>query len=278
MEVSRGLKVLLIEDDPGDVRSLRQNLSAFKACQFTLLTEGLFSEGLARLGREAVDAVLLDLSLPDGRGVQAVTKLHEASPALPIIALNVVDNETLALQAVREGAQDFYVKAEGSGENLGRMILLAVERKKIERDLARLASFTWKNPYVIMESDLQGHVLFLNPAGRSQFPGLMEADASHPFLAGLTEAADMLTREKRETLIREIEIEGFFYEQHVWFVPEAGMVHSYIVDNTERKKAVDALQARTREVERMNRVMIGREIKMKALKEKIRQLEQGRAA
>ena len=56
------------------------------------------------------------------------------------------------------------------------------------------------------------------------------------------------------------------------------MVHSYIVDNTERKKAVDALQARTREVERMNRVMIGREIKMKALKEKIRQLEQGRAA
>jgi len=267
------IRILLIEDDPGDIKILRQQLSNYKEAAFSFAAEGLLSEGLARLTRENFDVVLLDLSLPDGRGVQAVTRLHQALPAMPILATNVVDNESLALESVREGAQDFYVKGEGGQESLGRMILLALERKKIERGLARLALFAWKNPNVIIEHDLEGKVVYLNPAGRQFFPDLAQPGASHPFLDGIVSLIETLKQEGRESVVREVEIQGSFYEQHVWFVPESGLVHSYIVDNTERIKALEDLKKRTHEVERMNRVMIGREIKMKALKEKIRNLE-----
>ncbi|HTL47334.1 MAG TPA: response regulator [Verrucomicrobiae bacterium] len=270
--MENAVPVLLIEDDPGDVRLVRQQLAASKDTHFEVVEKGLLSEGLERLAQGDIRVVLLDLSLPDGRGLQAVTRVHEASPATPIIAMNVVENGTLALQAVQEGAQDFFVKAAGSSASLPLVIRLAMERKKVERELARLASFAWKNPNAIFESSFQGKVLYLNPAGRHAFPELLEK-SDHPFLSGLPALIEALQKDRKDVAVRELELGESIYEQHVWYIPEARVIHSTLVDVTERKRAVEALKRRTVEVERMNRVMIGREIKMKELKEQVRRLE-----
>ena len=89
-----------------------------------------------------------------------------------------------------------------------------------------------------------------------------------------------LQREKKEFLIREIELDDRVFEQHISLVIERQVIRSYIADITERKAAEEALRVRTQEVERMNRVMVGREIKMAELKKKISELQEelGRAA
>ena len=86
----------------------------------------------ALLRAERFDVVLLDLSLPDAAGLQALQHLHSIAPALPIVVLTGLDDEETALRAVQEGAQDFLVKGRVDTPILTRSIRYAIERKRVE--------------------------------------------------------------------------------------------------------------------------------------------------
>ncbi len=136
------IQVLLLENDPGFARLLRHNLAAFTSSRIDLRHCRKLAVGLEFLKANHVDAILLDLQLPDGQGIGAFKRLQEEAANLPVIILADFDSETLALRAVREGAQDYLVKSRFEGRVLSRVIRYAIERKETERRLSTQCAVT----------------------------------------------------------------------------------------------------------------------------------------
>ena len=124
------IKVLLVEDEPAFADLLRLVLHQDSAAAFALTHVESLRDTLRRLREDRWDVVLLDLSLPDQHGLRTYTEAHTSAPSVPIIVLTGSDDETLALQAVREGAQDYLVKGQFDGRTLARVIRYAIERKR----------------------------------------------------------------------------------------------------------------------------------------------------
>src|SRR6185437_8430506 len=103
--------------------------------------ETRLSDAVTHLARARFDAILLDLSLPDGDGLSTVRQMQAANPTIAIIVLSGLNDQTLALQAVQNGAQDYLVKGEGQSELLARSIRYAIERKRAEERLTYLAQY-----------------------------------------------------------------------------------------------------------------------------------------
>ena len=125
------VRILLVEDNPGDARLLRETLRDAESLVFELSHASRLSEALEWLGEAAADVVLLDLSLPDAHGLETVDRMLEAAPALPIVVLTGLTDETLAMQAVQAGAQDYLVKGTMDGPTLARAIRHAMERRRL---------------------------------------------------------------------------------------------------------------------------------------------------
>jgi two-component system sensor histidine kinase UhpB len=129
------MKILLIEDNPGDARLIREMLAEAENGSFTLEWVTRLSDGLERLNQGEINLVLLDLGLPDSRGLDTFIKAHAQAPQVPFVLLTGLDDETLALSAVRQGAQDYLVKGATDPNALLRAIRYATERKQAERAL-----------------------------------------------------------------------------------------------------------------------------------------------
>jgi len=135
------IKVLLIEDNDVDAQLTQDLLSEWSTEEFQVARATTLAEGLSLLSRERFDAMLLDLSLPDAFGLSTVREVHAASPTIPVVVLSGVSDQNLALQAVRQGAQDYLVKGQGHPELLARAIRYAIERKRFEEHLTYLAQY-----------------------------------------------------------------------------------------------------------------------------------------
>jgi diguanylate cyclase (GGDEF)-like protein len=133
--------VLLIEDNPGDARLIREMLFEEEGTPFDLLSVDRLSRGLEALSKQPAALVLLDLSLPDSRGLETFSKVYAHSPKVPIIVLSGNDDETLALYAVKSGAQDYLVKGRIDRELLLRAMQYAIERKRYQEELERQANY-----------------------------------------------------------------------------------------------------------------------------------------
>jgi len=131
------IKILLVEDNPGDARLLREILAEVTFTQFELAHVERLSEALKRLGEKRFDVILLDLSLPDSQGFDTFTQVQAQAPQVPIIVLSGLDDESLAVRAVREGVQDYLVKGQMDGNLLARAMRYAIERKQVEETLQR---------------------------------------------------------------------------------------------------------------------------------------------
>ena len=131
-EVER-VKVLLIEDNPGDARLIKEMLADGKSAAFEVEWRDDLAKGIKRLADGGVDLVLLDLTLPDSRGFNTFSTLQTETPLLPIVVLTGLDDETVAVRAVRGGAQDYLVKGQVTGEQLSRAIRYAIARKTAEK-------------------------------------------------------------------------------------------------------------------------------------------------
>jgi CheY-like chemotaxis protein len=136
----RALKLLVVDDNPHDVDLVRAQLAdAGGATAFEVEAVGRLGAAIERVGRKDVDVVLLDLALPDSNGTQGVVRLARDASEIPVVVLTGNDNEALGLRAVQDGAQDYLVKGQVSGPVLQRSLRYAVERKRAEHALARLA-------------------------------------------------------------------------------------------------------------------------------------------
>ena len=133
----RPIRILLIEDNPGDARLLQEMLTEGESASFSLEQADRLSTGLERLAAEEFDVVITDLSLPDSRGFDTFATVYARAPEAPIIVLSGLADEELAVKAVRAGAQDYLVKGQLDGNLLARAIHYAIERAEAERALQR---------------------------------------------------------------------------------------------------------------------------------------------
>lgn len=131
----KSIRVLLIEDNPGDVRLIREALVEARGGDFDLVWVDRLSEGLEHLAAGGADVVLLDLGLPDSLGLETLGRVCDQRLGLPIIVLTGMDDEELAMEAVQSGAQDYLFKGRVDGNLLGRSIRYAIERHRMLEEL-----------------------------------------------------------------------------------------------------------------------------------------------
>jgi PAS domain S-box-containing protein len=129
------IKVLLIEDNPGDARLIQAFLSEAKGKSFQIEVAERLLDGLEALSARSLDVVLLDLSLPDSSGLETLAKAQSNAQQVAIVVLSGLNDEDLAVEAVRKGAQDYLVKGQIDENLLPRAILYAIERKRMEEAL-----------------------------------------------------------------------------------------------------------------------------------------------
>jgi PAS domain S-box-containing protein len=126
------IKVLLIEDNPGDARLVREALrERVLGSSFQVVTASRLADGVARLGSQGFDVVLLDLSLPDSSGLETFHRLREASPGVPVLILTGLEDETVGTTAMADGAQDYVLKRYLSTDILPRAIVYALSRRAL---------------------------------------------------------------------------------------------------------------------------------------------------
>jgi signal transduction histidine kinase len=130
-------RVLLIEDNPGDVILISRMLASAKRRRFKFESRGALASGLERLKKGDVDLVLLDLSLPDSQGIDSFLKAHKEAPGIPVVILTGLEDEEAALSAVRQGAQDYLVKGQVDGNLLLHALEYALERSKLLAELEK---------------------------------------------------------------------------------------------------------------------------------------------
>jgi signal transduction histidine kinase len=132
------IKALLVEDNPGDARLIKEMLAESKRSTFILAWVDRLSKGIDFIKNNTVDIVLLDLTLPDSSGQETFEKLVRHVPQMPVIILTGIDDEQLAISLLRSGLQDYIVKDTVNTDMLARSIRYAIERKRLE-DALRVA-------------------------------------------------------------------------------------------------------------------------------------------
>jgi PAS domain S-box-containing protein len=159
-------QVLLIEDNIGDVGLLRSML--WEQTQNNTELTHVSSMGAAEsyLSTRSTDLILLDLGLPDAAGLEAVRRAHAAAPRAPLVVLTGSDDETLAVRALQEGAQEYLVKGQIETRGLLRSLHYAAERKVMEDTLfaeMERAQVTLNSiGDEVICTDLAGNITFLN--------------------------------------------------------------------------------------------------------------------
>ena len=129
------IRVLLVEDDPGQVTVIKVLLKRAQVTQFELRVATDLGSALRELAAGGIDIVLLDLSLPDSNGIDTFLKVRQVAPRLPAIILTGTDDEQLALELLRRGAQDYLFKGTIDARLLIRAIRYSIHRLASEQAL-----------------------------------------------------------------------------------------------------------------------------------------------
>lgn len=128
---SSTVRILLVEDNPGDARLLQTLLEKVSPTRFEVTWADRLELALRFLREGEFDVILLDLSLPDSHGLETLTHLHRADVYLPVIVLTGLDDSDMPARALRQGAQDYLPKGKITGELLDRAIRYAIERHRL---------------------------------------------------------------------------------------------------------------------------------------------------
>lgn len=131
------IRVLVIEDNPGDARLLKEALSTEEFYKLEFEHKGTLKEGMEHLAEGNTDVVLLDLSLPDSHGFETFQKVSDAFTDISIIVLTGFDDHELAIKAMKEGAQDYLVKADFDNRLLSRALRYSYERMQAKKALTK---------------------------------------------------------------------------------------------------------------------------------------------
>ena len=255
-------KALVITADPLFTSLLKGNLADNGQVPVDLVCFDHLTDALAHLsGNHRVDAVFLDLFLPDSKGLETFVVLHTLAPQAGIILLARPDQEGLALEAVAQGALEYLLPSECERRMLARMIRLAQERKHAQdelrerREFSRLISQNVTD--LIMVLDKEGRRVYHSPSYKSILPdpaavkGTTSFDEIHP------EDRERVQRILLETMAtgvgHRLEFRFLLKDGRVRFMESqanvikdrAGRPSKMVVvsrDITERKEAEDALR------------------------------------
>src|ERR1700683_3877249 len=148
--IEKALQVLVVEDNAGDARLLREMFSKEKAGSFELTHLLRMSEAVIHLAQGGVDVVLLDMGLPDEHGLDSLRRAHAAAPGVPVIVLTGLNDEMLAAEAMKEGAQDYLIKGQIENRALPRALRHAIERHRMqaETDLIRTDQMKFQDEFL----------------------------------------------------------------------------------------------------------------------------------
>ncbi len=194
------LKALLIEDNSGDARLLKETFARVYSPLFEITHVESLNAGLQHLAWDDFDVVFLDLSLPDASGIETLLQVQAVAPNLPILVLTGIDDEELAVKAMQKGAQDYLVKGKVDKDLLVRATRYAIERKRAEVERQRLVRRAQTQSLLvrrILDTVKEG-ILTLNAKGEV----VMANPAGHLYLARLggVRVGDELTRLGNRTL------------------------------------------------------------------------------
>ena len=128
------LRILLVEDNPGDARFVQELLLDADA-DYTSDVAPTLADALSMLGAGTYDVALVDLHLPDAEGLGTVDRVREPAPGLPVVVLTGLEDASVGLDAVRQGAQDYLRKGTFDADLLQRTLRYAVERADLQRAL-----------------------------------------------------------------------------------------------------------------------------------------------
>ncbi len=138
--MKKNLKVLLIEDSETDARLIREYLDSGSVYHFQIENAKRLSEGIKMLLTESFNVILLDLSLPDSVGFDTFDSIRAKAKHVPIVVLTGLLDESIAIQTVQKGAQDYLIKDQVEAQLLSRSILYAIERNRMQAELEK----AWK--------------------------------------------------------------------------------------------------------------------------------------
>ena len=158
--------LLLIEDNPGDARLLRDMLHEPGAENIEIIHVDCMSDGEKHLAAHPVDIILLDLGLPDAQGLGAIRRAHSAGPSIPLVVLTGLHDEELAAQSLQQGAQEHLIKGQVDTRGLLRALRYAAERKTMddalfeEKERAQVTLNCIGD--AVASTDISGNLTFLN--------------------------------------------------------------------------------------------------------------------
>ena len=202
----KAMRVLLIGDDPADARAVREALADAQDGSFTVECATRLSEGLERLSGNGIAAVLLDLCLPDSQGIASFEQVWRAAPHIPILVIGSPDDQDIARQAVKRGAQDYLQKTHLDSYSLPRALRHVIERKAAEEALffeQQRAEVTLNSiGDAVLSIDIPGNVTYLNPVAE-RMTGWPRQEALGRPLAEVFQIIDATTREPARNPMEE---------------------------------------------------------------------------
>ena len=174
------LRVLLVADDPGYVRALGATATFTPGGPWIVETARTLEAGLRRLGEGGIDALLVDLILPDSTGMDSVRRLCREHPTLPVVVLTAQDDPALGLAALQAGAQDYVVKNPLHEQVVDRSLRYAAERKRHTLILRRLQAAVDTMQIGVTITDVQGRIVYTNRAEAEMHGYTMEELLGRP--------------------------------------------------------------------------------------------------
>lgn len=178
--------VLLVEDNEGDARLMREMFNEQGSEGIELNHVERMSEAEAYLGEHLVDVILLDLGLPDTQGLEAVRRARAIAPRVPLVVLTGSSDESLGAQALQEGAEDYLIKGQVETRGLLRAMRYAIERKVLEAALfaeKERAQVTLRSiGEAVICTDIAGTVTFVNAVAENITGWTQQEAAGRPII------------------------------------------------------------------------------------------------
>jgi signal transduction histidine kinase len=229
-------KLLLVEDNPGDADLTREHLEGLPDCDFEITLVTRLADAITKLEESPIDAVILDLNLPDSTGLDTLRRLRQIRSAMAIIVLSGVADDILRRDAIREGAQEFLSKNESASRLVARSFVYALERHRKEEESRKIEQLVAANPDAVLVVDDANIVRFANVAALSLFGRSNEEFVDHPlgYSIPVNEMAEISFTKDGKTHFAEMRAALFVWDRKRAYLAS-------IRDITEKKHLAEQL-------------------------------------